>query len=88
MNSYCAIVPRPPGLPLLAGGVLIALQAATMGSASAQSRTIQSFSVSTELEHDSNPRLAPGDAPSTTWLRRGGRDSSSRMRKAAGWCRG
>lgn len=37
--------------------------------ASAQGRTMLSLSVPTEIEHDSNPNLSVGPAPSTTFLR-------------------
>ena len=40
-----------------------------MSGASAQTRTIYSLTVPTEIEYDSNPRMSVGDSPSTTWLR-------------------
>ena len=40
-----------------------------MAGASAQTRTIYSVTVPTEIEYDTNPRMSVGDSPSTTWLR-------------------
>jgi hypothetical protein len=61
---HCAVARKR-----LAHGVLLAAGAAGMTGAPAQTPIVYSLSVPAEIEHDSNPRMTPGDARATTWVR-------------------
>lgn len=53
----------------IARGVLVAAGAAGATAALAQSRTLYTLNVQTEIERDSNPNMSVTDARGTTWLR-------------------
>lgn len=57
-----------PGLRI-ARGILLATGALAAGGAAAQTRSFYVLNVQSEVEHDSNPTMAIGDSPGTTWLR-------------------
>ncbi|GAB3775727.1 hypothetical protein GCM10028796_52060 [Ramlibacter monticola] len=60
---------RAPVRQQFACGLLVAAGVTGAAGAAAQSRTIYSLSVPTEIEHDSNPNLAVGPSAGTTWFR-------------------